>query len=146
MKKTASNIASERRPTDVVCAIIRKEDRILIARRGKDQGHAGLWEFPGGTVHEGETNEQALHRELMEELRIKVTILKALAPNIHAYSDKTIRLIPFICRITDGEPTAVEHGELRWIDPRYASGIDWAPADVPILEEYRAWFASQHGA
>jgi len=139
MKKTASNTASKRRPINVVCAIIQRDGRILIARRGKDQGHAGLWEFPGGTVHEGETSGQALHRELMEELRIKVIILKALAPNIHAYRDKTIRLIPFICRIAGGEPTAVEHSELRWIDPRDASGIDWAPADVPILSEYRAW-------
>jgi 8-oxo-dGTP diphosphatase len=139
MKKNALLNVSAGGPIDVVCAIIRKDGRILIARRGKDQGHAGLWEFPGGTVHEGETSEQALHRELMEELRIKVIILKALAPSIHAYRAKTICLIPFECRIAGGEPTAVEHSELRWIDPRDASGIDWAPADVPILEEYRAW-------
>jgi 8-oxo-dGTP diphosphatase len=121
-----------------VCAIIERNGGFLAAKRAAHQTNGLLWEFPGGKVMEGETAECALVRELREELGIEVRIVKRLPTSFHEYPWISIDLVPFICSLTSGEPQPHEHAELRWIDKKESSALEWAPADVPVLEGYLA--------
>lgn len=120
----------------VVCAIIERDGRILACRRATGQTNAGLWEFPGGKVTAGESPCDALVRELREELGIGALPHTALTPVQHTYPWMTIELLPFVCSPGLDEPQAREHAEIRWIDKNDAQGLDWAPADMPVVEEY----------
>ncbi|TCD48789.1 (deoxy)nucleoside triphosphate pyrophosphohydrolase [Chlorobium sp. N1] len=121
---------------EVVCAIVERDGRFLIARRPEGRPLGGLWEFPGGKVEPGETPRQALHRELMEEMRIRVEILAPLTPVEHAYPDFSLRLVPFRCSLVSGEPVLAEHDDLAWISCDMLSSYRFPEADLPVLEEY----------
>lgn len=127
-------------PVPVVCAIIRREGRILLARRPPDKKLGGLWEFPGGKVEPGETAEAALHRELQEELGCTVRVTQALPPFVHAYDWGSIQLIPFLCVLaaSSPEPHPHEHTALVWVDPAALRDYSLAPADVPLLAALEA--------
>jgi 8-oxo-dGTP diphosphatase len=122
-------------PVPVVCAIIVRDDRIMLAQRPPDKKLGGLWEFPGGKVEPGEAAEAALHRELHEELGCTVRITSALPPFVHAYSWGSIELIPFLCELTAAspEPHPHEHTALVWVERAQLSAYGLAPADVPLL-------------
>ncbi len=121
---------------DVVCAIIEKDDRFLIAQRPEGKSLALLWEFPGGKVEAGEEMEEALKRELCEELHVEIVVIRPLSPSFHAYHDFSLRLVPFLCRLSKGEPRSLEHKELRWIKPEDIALYAFPEADLPVLEEY----------
>jgi len=121
---------------EVVCGIITNAaGEILACQRPAGKHLGGLWEFPGGKVDPGETPQQALARELAEELEIQVSVGPPLTPVIWTYGEKTIRLLPFHCRITAGVPTPVEHESLLWCSATTWQHIPWADADIPILKE-----------
>ena len=133
----ADEDAAIKKTIPVVCAVIEQGPAILAALRGPDQSNAGLWEFPGGKVRQGETTEAALLRELQEELMLnEVSILTPLTPCRHAYPWITIELIPFLCVLTKGEPCPREHAAIRWVRLDEAATLAWAPADLPVLAEY----------
>lgn len=92
------------------------------------------WEFPGGKIHRGETPEDCLRRELLEELGIVAKVGTALQPSTHRYPAFTITLYPFLCRIESGELTAREHEQIAWLTPGELPGLDWAEADRPIVD------------
>lgn len=94
------------------------------------------WEFPGGKIEENETAEECLIREIKEELNIEIEITGSLSPNDHQYPDKLIRLIPFICRQVGGEIILKEHDDYKWMDVKDLLDLDWAEADVGVVEEY----------
>ena len=96
----------------------------------------GLWEFPGGKIRSTETAEEAIVREVSEELGCTVRPIRTLAKNTHDYSDLTITLVAFLCDLIDGEPRALEHDELRWATGAELLALDWTAADVPILRLY----------
>lgn len=121
---------------DVVCAIIERDGRFLIARRPEGRHLERKWEFPGGKAEPGETEIDALHRELYEELLIRVEIVERLTPVDHCYPERCLRLIPFRCRISEGEPVACDHEELRWIRIDDVQQYDFPEADTPVLAEY----------
>ncbi|MBE2282299.1 MAG: (deoxy)nucleoside triphosphate pyrophosphohydrolase [Prosthecobacter sp.] len=123
-------------PVPVVCAIIVREDRIMLARRPPDKKLGGLWEFPGGKVELGETAEAALHRELHEELGCVVRIVQTLPPFVHDYSWGSIELLPFVCELAVGspEPHPHEHTALAWVERSALHSYELAPADVPLLK------------
>lgn len=123
-------------PVPVVCAIIRRGGRIMLAQRPPDKKLGGLWEFPGGKVEAGESAEMALHRELAEELGCIVRITQRLAQFVHAYEWGCIELIPFVCELTaeSAEPRALEHTALAWVERGDLSGYNLAPADVPLIK------------
>jgi len=131
-------------PIKVSCAIIERINcgknkiKILAARRGAAQSQAGLWEFPGGKLNEGETAARSLVREIKEELGVEIIPKTPLSPVIHSYPTVTIELIPFISHIMQGEPEPVprEHSEIMWIEPREALKLEWAAADIPVVNEY----------
>ncbi|MBN1279787.1 MAG: (deoxy)nucleoside triphosphate pyrophosphohydrolase [Chlorobiaceae bacterium] len=122
---------------DVVCAIIERQGSFLIAQRPKGKSLACKWEFPGGKVECGESALDALHRELREELGIAVMVSGALTPVFHMYPDFSLRLLPFLCTISAGEPVLHEHRAIAWITLEMIGGYDFPEADLPVLDEYR---------
>jgi len=120
----------------VVCAIIEDSHKILAAQRNVNQSNAGLWEFPGGKVHPGETPSQALIREICEELNIHISDHRPLEPVSFQYPWISIKLIPFICRITAGEPVSLEHAQIGYFSREECKNLSWAPADILVLEQY----------
>jgi 8-oxo-dGTP diphosphatase len=126
------------RPIEVVCALIERDGRVLVARRPLAKSQGGKWEFPGGKLHDGESPRDALVREIAEELRIEIRVGDPLPPSTHDYGKFAITLIPFRCAIESGEPHAVEHEALAWSDPAELAALDWAAADVPVVGGYLA--------
>lgn len=94
------------------------------------------WEFPGGKINDGERPEECLKRELQEELGIEVLISQALAPLTHRYSSFVVTLYPFVCAITSGEIVLHEHKALTWLPPERLHELDWAEADIPLINGY----------
>jgi len=135
-KKLHSQHSTLNTPIRVSCAIIERGGKILAARRGAAQSQAGLWEFPGGKLNKDETAAQSLVREIKEELGIEIIPKTPLSPVIHNYPTITIELIPFISHIISGEPVPQEHSEIMWIEPRDTLKLEWAAADIPVVEEY----------
>ncbi|MBH61928.1 MAG: 8-oxo-dGTP diphosphatase MutT [Alphaproteobacteria bacterium] len=120
-------------------ALVDVDGRVLLAQRPAGKPMAGLWEFPGGKVQEGETPEVALIRELGEELGIDVTET-CLAPFTfasHTYDDFHLLMPLFVCRIWEGVVTAREGQELKWVRPQDMSDYDMPPADVPLVAMLR---------
>ena len=121
----------------VSCAIIvNSQNQVLIAQRSALMPLPLKWEFPGGKIEDNETAAECLIREIKEELNIEIEITSALSPNDHQYPDKLIRLMPFICRQTGGEIVLKEHAEYKWLDTKDLLDLDWAEADVGVVEEY----------
>jgi 8-oxo-dGTP diphosphatase len=94
------------------------------------------WEFPGGKVHEGESLEDCLKRELFEELTITVDILRKLPECVYLYPEFEITLYPFVCSIQSGEIVLKEHVDYLWLHPQSLLSLDWAEADVAVVREY----------
>ena len=123
----------------VACGIVERGGRFLAALRGTAQSNAGRWEFPGGKIRADETAATALVRELREELYLDISILARLPPNRYSYPWITIELNPFICSLNRGEPRLSEHAEIRWVTVQEAKELEWAPADVAVLEKYQQY-------
>jgi 8-oxo-dGTP diphosphatase len=121
---------------NVTCAIIQNEDKILVAQRNNHMDLPLKWEFPGGKVENGESEESCLIRELKEELNIDIQLLCRLTPRIYEYEKFTIRLIPFISKYLSGEIILAEHKKVLWMKENELRSLDWAAADIPILEDY----------
>lgn len=124
---------------EVVCGVVEDADgRLLACLRPNGKHLGGLWEFPGGKVEPGEAPDQALIRELREELGIEVEVGRALRAVEWQYLGGSIRLSPFLCRILVGIPRPIEHEEIRWCGPEALQELQWAAADVPVLDELLA--------
>lgn len=123
--------------TEVVCGVIvNEEGKMLACRRGKGRQLAGFWEFAGGKVDEGESMEDALVRELHEELGITVEVGTKLDAVVEWSSGEiSIRLTGYWCRISSGTPVALEHEEVRWCDISELGELVWANADIPLVSE-----------
>ncbi len=116
-------------------ALVDADRRVLIAQRPEGKSLAGLWEFPGGKLEEGETPEQALIRELEEELGIS-TKSACLAPvSFASHSYKTFHLLMplYVCRKWQGTPVAREHAALKWVRPQALRDYPMPPADEPLI-------------
>ncbi|MDW3205183.1 MAG: 8-oxo-dGTP diphosphatase MutT [Alphaproteobacteria bacterium] len=125
----------------VAVALVDRDGRILIAKRPEGKKMAGLWEFPGGKVSDGETPERALIRELQEELGID-TRASCLAPigfASHAYDDFHLLMPLYVCRVWQGTPQPREGQELAWVRPARLGDYPMPPADVPLVAQLRDW-------
>ncbi|EMR01260.1 (deoxy)nucleoside triphosphate pyrophosphohydrolase [Cesiribacter andamanensis] len=122
--------------TEVACALIEHNGRVLVAQRGLHKSEGGLWEFPGGKLEPGESPEACIVREIAEELSLQISPYARLAPAIHVYPGKSIRLIPLLCRLHGGKLQLHEHAACQWLLPQELPALAWCPADVPIVEEY----------
>lgn len=123
----------------VTCAIIENNGLVLAAQRGSNMKMPFKWEFPGGKIQSGEEPEACLRRELFEELNISVSIHHYLPSSTHVYPDFQIPLHPFICSIASGEPKLNEHAAIIWLPVEKLGVLDWAAADLPVLDAYCRW-------
>jgi len=131
---------------DVTCAVIRNEDNeVLIVQRGEFTDHPLKWEFPGGKIDRGESEEDCIFREIKEELSIDIVICGRLPEVIHDYGLKKIRLIPFICDTLDEFPFLSEHIDFRWVRAENLSLIDFSEADVAVAGSYLGIDPSRKG-
>ena len=123
----------------VACALIDGDRRILIAQRPEGKSMAGLWEFPGGKVEAGERPEEALIRELQEELGIEVPE-PCLAPFVfasHGYEDFHLLMPLYICRKWNGIVTPKEGQNIKWVPALRLSNYEMPPADAPLIAHLR---------
>ena len=124
----------------VTCAIIISGGRVFAARRGPGASQPLRWEFPGGKVEAGETDEQCLLRELNEELSMQVAILRKLPPFYHNYPGFRIELVPFVCHPASTGHVPAEHLQTGWFTPGRLKRLTWAAADVPVMQYVTAHF------
>jgi len=120
---------------EVTCAIIFKNNHVLIAQRSIKMKLPLKWEFPGGKVEPDESKVACLAREIKEELNLEISIGKRLTDVLHHYPDFSLRLYPFICVYQGGELNAVEHAKVKWEKIANLMAYDWAAADVPVVKE-----------
>ncbi|MCB1516694.1 MAG: (deoxy)nucleoside triphosphate pyrophosphohydrolase [Hyphomicrobiaceae bacterium] len=119
----------------VAAALVDPDNRVLIAQRPMDKSLGGLWEFPGGKVETGETPEQALMRELREELSVetKEACLAPLSFASHTYDGFHLLMPLYVCRRWTGVPRANEHAALKWVKPAALRDYPMPPADEPLI-------------
>ena len=122
------------------CALIDADGRVLLAQRPPGKTMAGLWEFPGGKVEQGERPEETLIRELKEELGIDVRepCLAPLTFASHAYPDFQLLMPLYVCRRWEGTVTPQEGQQLAWVRPNKLRDYEMPPADVPLVSHLTA--------
>lgn len=120
----------------VACAIIERDGLVLAAQRSAAMSLPLKWEFPGGKINHGESTEECLRRELFEELSIQVSVGKSLPISSYQYPTFTVTLHPFICSIEAGEIVLNEHAAIAWLAPNNLHSLEWAEADLPVIESY----------
>jgi len=121
----------------VAAGLIVRDGRLLITQRTQPPALAGKWEFPGGKIEEGESPEVALARELREEIGVDVRVGRIWDVLFHRYPDFDLIMLVYACAITDGEPRAVDVGDLAWVLPVELPRWDILPADRPLVERLR---------
>jgi 8-oxo-dGTP diphosphatase len=120
---------------DVAIAVIVRDRKVLICQRKADDTFGGFWEFPGGKRENGETLEQCLARELLEELDLAVTPSEKLTPVVHNYPQTHLTLHPFLCHHLDGEPKLIECQRAEWMEPGRLFEYRFPPANESLLRE-----------
>ena len=119
----------------VVAALIKKEDKILIAKRSTgDKNVLGKWEFPGGKVEKDEDEKVAIEREIKEEFEMDIKAIRFLTNNVCKYPSKTIDLRLYECKHLSGEFNLHDHSEYKFVDKADIITFDLCPADIPLAE------------
>jgi 8-oxo-dGTP diphosphatase len=117
----------------VVAAVIERDGRFLVARRLKGTHLAGYWEFPGGKVHYGETEEGALQREISEELDTGISKTRKIFHTSHSYPEQIVELHFYRAELT-GEAQPALGQELRWITREEFGALEFPPADAELID------------
>lgn len=119
----------------VVAAVIENEQgEFLCALRAHDMSIPNKWEFPGGKVEDGENLQEALEREIQEELKCDIKAGDIIYDHTHEYDSFIINLIALEANIVSGAPVATEHAKLIWLPKENLDSVIWAPADIPAVE------------
>lgn len=121
---------------DVTCAIINFNGKTLVVQRSAEMKMPLKWEFPGGKIELGESEVDCIKREILEELNIEIDVVKRLSPSSFDYEDISIRLIPFVADYVEGEIRLKEHRRFLLLDKEELRDLDWAEADVAVVEEF----------
>lgn len=123
--------------TLVTCAIIENsKGQVLATQRSEAMSLPMKWEFPGGKVEQNETYAQTVLREVKEELSIEIRVKKQLQEVVYHYPGFSITLIPFICEYLSGQTKLQEHQAFVWLTPNQLLDMDWAAADIPVVQQY----------
>lgn len=117
----------------VVAAIIEQDKRVLATQRGYGEFKGG-WEFPGGKVESGETEEQALIREIHEELNAQIDVNQHLCTVNYDYETFHLHMECYLCTLTENHIDLLEHTQARWLDKATIDSVNWLPADITIIE------------
>ena len=119
---------------EVVAAIIKKEDKIFITRRSYGE-FANMWEFPGGKIEAGETNEEALIREIKEELELDINKLEFLTTVEYDYPTVHLTMHSYTCEICGGTLNLNAHNDAKWVSIQELRGEKWVPADIEVVKK-----------
>ena len=116
--------------------IVNEEGKILCTERGESKYDyiSFKWEFPGGKVEEGETSEETLKRELMEELEIEVEVIKPFYQVEHDYPDFHLSMPVYLCKLKSTDMKLMVHKSIKWLNPSEMMSLDWAGADIPVAQ------------
>jgi len=120
----------------VTAGVIRRDGRLLAARRKAGSHMEGHWEFPGGKLEPNESPEESLERELAEELGIQIRVGRILDAVFHRYPEKIVLLLFYSCEIIEGEPRPIDCEELAWVGADELETLDWAPADRTFVRRF----------
>lgn len=121
-------------PIRVVGAVFHDGERFLACRKKPGKPLEGHWEFPGGKIERGETPEQALTREIREELNLIAEVGQKVTTTTYEYDFATIELTTFYCTLVDGDLRLTDHDDTKWVTSTEAAHLTWAPADIPAVE------------
>ena len=124
----------------VTAGIIEKNGLVFAARRGEGRHLAGYWEFPGGKLENDESPEHCLARELKEEFDVETSVGQFFAESIHNYDGKVVKLLAYQVTHSKGDFKLIDHDKVVWLSPQELGSINWAPADIPIVEKYQSMF------
>ncbi len=119
----------------VVGAVLRHEGKIFCTQRNAEKSLPLLWEFPGGKIEENETAITALKREITEELACTIEVGEAILATTYEYDFGIVHLQTFYCKLIQGTPVLLEHVAAKWVAIDQLLALDWAPADIPVIEE-----------
>ena len=122
---------------DVVAAVIKREDAILATQRGYGDFKGG-WEFPGGKVEAGETPEQAIIREIHEELEAIIEVDSYLTTVEYDYPSFYLSMRCYVCHVAQGHLELLEHSAAKWLTASELDSVDWLPADVAVVDAIKA--------
>jgi len=125
-------------PVIVAAAVIIRDGRVLLTRRGEGQHLAGMWEFPGGKLEAGESPEEALLRECQEECGIEVEVAEILEVTHHWYPEKEVLLLFYRCELRAGEVRHLQVADHAWVAPRDLDDYPLPPADERVVARIRA--------
>lgn len=127
-------MVAENKIIEVVGALVKNGDRFLVGQRAAGKSQGGLWEFIGGKIEPGETPEEALARECVEEMALEIENEQVVDSVIHDYPDKTIRLTLIECNPKAGSlPRALEHQQIKWVTVEEMRSMDFAAADNELI-------------
>lgn len=118
---------------EVVAAILKDENKVLATRRGYGD-FIDMWEFPGGKIEEGETKEAALHREIMEELEVQISIDNFITTVEYDYPNFHLTMHCYLCTIINGKLHLNDHNDAKWISKDELDSLDWLQADLDVVE------------
>ena len=121
---------------EVVAAIIENDGKYFATKRGYGDFEGG-WEFPGGKVEEGEELEEALEREIMEELNISVDVGDLLITVKHQYPKFHLTMHCFLCTIVEGKIELIEHSDAKWLQYNELESVDWLEADIDVVNRLK---------
>ncbi|MBS4202162.1 (deoxy)nucleoside triphosphate pyrophosphohydrolase [Bacillus sp. FJAT-49732] len=119
----------------VVGAVIVDNGKILCAQRGASKILPLKWEFPGGKIEKGETPQDALKREIKEEMHCEIEVGEQMEHTVYEYHFGIVHLTTYICKLIDGKPKLTEHVAIQWLLPDELQTLDWAPADIPTIKK-----------
>lgn len=119
---------------EVVAAVIKRDNEIFITRRGYGE-FINMWEFPGGKIEKGETREEALHREIKEELELEIKNLEFLTTIDYDYESFHLTMHCFICEVAGGNLKLNAHNDVKWVHVNELKNEKWVPADVLVVEK-----------
>ena len=125
-------------PIRVVGAVFHDGERFLACRKRPGKPLEGHWEFPGGKIEPGESPEQALAREIREELNLIAEVGQKVTTTTYEYDFATIELTTFFCTLVDGDLRLTDHDDTKWVTSTEAAHLTWAPADIPAVEAIAA--------
>ena len=124
----------------VSAAVIHRDGKILATQRGYGE-YKGKWEFPGGKREEGESGEEALYREIREELDSKVKIEKLICTTDYDYPTFHLTMDVYLSTLIEGKLTLLEHEDAKWVSLDSIDDLDWLPADWSVIDEIKKHFS-----
>lgn len=119
---------------EVVASVIKKNNLILCTRRPTSKKFPGYWEFPGGKVEEGETKEEALIREIKEELDVKIKVNSLIAVINYEYHDFLLKMYVYDCILLEEDIVLLEHQEMKWLKKENLDSLNWLPSDLELIK------------